>query len=212
MVYCIRCGQHTAVYNLQMTATAQSPAVMLPRAQMLLPRQRSWASNILIMRTTKKTSTRKHQKGWLSRLRATFCVSCKPFWHTLLLYYVTDLGKLYIELKYRSRKIFPAIYVSVCECQTYFDNLYRKHSRWKSTKWHNVLIISWIKIGISLKYVPWRCYTDVKHVAFTDQVKKKIIKNANITRTRWNLPSVGLMSRLQFSRSPVNGNVGLTER
>ena len=74
--------------------------------------------------------------------------------------YVTDLDKLYIRFKVL-RTIFPAMYTSDCECQTYFHNLYRKRSsnmarnRFAVEKYNMtyLLIINRIKIGISLKYV-----------------------------------------------------------
>ena len=60
-----------------------TPLLWLPRCY--CQKQRGWASNILITPTTKKTFGDELQTGWfILAIRATVCVFCKPFWHTLL--------------------------------------------------------------------------------------------------------------------------------
>ena len=53
------------------------------RRDVTTPKHRGWPCNVQIRRTARKASWAKLLIGCLSTtLRAAFCVSCKPFWHT----------------------------------------------------------------------------------------------------------------------------------
>ena len=46
------------------------------------PNHRGWQYNVRIRRTATKAASANPWIGHLAGLRAAFCVSCKPFWHT----------------------------------------------------------------------------------------------------------------------------------
>ena len=135
------------------------PSVLLARVEMWVPRNIE-AGRVIYMQTW--WTARK--ASWVnSRLAAylgsgphfVFLASPSDLHNLKVEYYVTDLDKLYIKLKYQER------YFQLCTCQfvnvkhistTFIESVTKTwletHSQRKRTKWCNVLTINWIKIDI----------------------------------------------------------------